>query len=554
MRPALDRRSAVIGFATVLLANLIYCSGLPAILDPEMGMDPLYIALARRPLSDILRHDPSWGPLYGLWFKPLVALWPDPIAAYLANIYALSLAVPSLVYAYVLVLTRRAVPAVLAALFLLISDLNVPLAGKVSAFALLLVLCGLAVAELLPAGAPRLAAAAIATLLAAYARPELYLAAVGLCALAVAAALRAPRQRGRTALLGSLLSPALLAVCWAVLGSPLRGAAPGGERLLAAFREHFAWNWIAWNGRPAFYLQIWQGSFGDADSVWRAVLHNPGAVARHVADNLLGTAGFLARSAFAHYPLLAPATWPSLVRAEAAAVAAAVFAALLAAALRPGSRGELARRYRHCLLPWLVIAAPGLASAVLIYPLSRYLLIPAVLLIVAAALALSVQFPGPAVTSWRRRIVAALACLAAVPRPFVLPSAYKPAGPPFKGSIHVARPMVESLTFIRGLGLSPPVRVLTFTDGIGEMLGPGFNELKVWQKGEQPLEDYIRERRIDVIVTTEAGRGSFLVDDPYWTRLQAAPETTGFVALPVPNVETVRVYVRADRLPSTPPR
>jgi hypothetical protein len=327
-------------------------------------------------------------------------------------------------------------------------------------------------------------------------------------------------------------------------------SAPAGDRLLTAFREHFAWSWIAWTGQPTFYLEIWQRTFGTADSVAQALASNPGAVARHLADNLLGTLAFLTRTAFDHYPLLAPVTWPAAVRGESAIASAAAYAALLAAALRPSVRRDMMRRYRHLLLPYAVIAAACVGSAVVIYPLARYLLVPAVLLMIAATLAVALQLPGAPRWSWRGQLVAAAVCLIAMPRPFVLPSAYVVDGSPFKGRISVARPVFETLTFIRSLGLPPPVQVLTFTDGLGEMLGPGFDEVKVWQKGEQRLEDYVRDRRIDVIVTMEAGQSSFFVDDPYWTRIQTAPEATGFVPLTVPNADNVRVYVRADRLPA----
>lgn len=544
-----DRSAAVLGLAPVVLANLAYFTGLGSILEPQMGMDPLYISLARGPVAGILTQDPAWGPLYGLWFVPLVALLGDPIAVYSANLLALSLAISSLLFVYVFLLTRRAAPAVLLALFFIVSDLNVPLAGKVSAFALLVILAGLATAEVLPPGVPRLAATTIATLLAAYARPELYPAAIGLCGLVLVTALRQRRRRGARILVWPAVCLALFGLAWAAIGSPLFTPAPGEGRLLAAFREHFAWNWIAWSGRPAYYLDIWRQAFGQAQSVGQALASNPGAVAHHLVDNLLGTITFMARRAFAHYPLLAPVTWPALVWLESAAASAVVFGALLIVAVRPLARRDMARRYGHLLVPYALIAASCLGSAVLVFPLARYLLIPAILLMIGGALAVAHLVPVAAPWSWRGRVAASAVCLIAVPRPFVLPSAYRTEEPRFRGRITVTRPLLETLALIRSLRLAPPVRVLTFTDGVGEMLGPGFLEVKVWQKGAQSLEEYVRDQRIDVIVTLETGRDSFLVDDPYWARLRAAPGEAGFVLLPAPSADPApAVYVRADRL------
>jgi len=150
-------------------------------------------------------------------------------------------------------------------------------------------------------------------------------------------------------------------------------------------------------------------------------------------------------------------------------------------------------------------------------------------------------------------VVAALVCLAAVPRPFVLPSAYEVDGSPFKGRIVVARTVSDTVEFVRLLKLPAPVHVLTVTDGIGELLGPGFKEIKAWQRGDQSLEQYIRDQGIDAIVTLEPGRVSFAVQDPFWELIQTNPAAAGFTVLPVPNQEHARVYVRSHFLEQPAP-
>jgi len=98
-RDRLDRGAVALGGVIVVAANLLYLTGLPLILDPAPDMDPLYIEMAQHPIAHILATDPSWGPLYALWFKPFVAILGDPVAAYTANIYALSIAVTGLWFA-----------------------------------------------------------------------------------------------------------------------------------------------------------------------------------------------------------------------------------------------------------------------------------------------------------------------------------------------------------------------------------------------------------------------------------------------------------------------
>jgi hypothetical protein len=106
--------------------------------------------------------------------------------------------------------------------------------------------------------------------------------------------------------------------------------------------------------------------------------------------------------------------------------------------------------------------------------------------------------------------------------------------------------MTDTIAFIRGLRLPPPVRVLTVTDGFGAMLGSGFTEVRLWQKGSQPLEDYMRGNDVGLIVNLDAGRESFAIDDPYWQRVQTSPESVGFTRLIVPGHEAIGVFVRHD--------
>ena len=543
-RDRLDRGAVALGGVIVVAANLLYLTGLPLILDPALDMDPLYIEMAQHPIAHILATDPAWGPLYALWFKPFVAILGDPVAAYTANIYALSIAVTGLIYGYVAVLTRRAAWGVAAACAFLIADLNVPLAGKVSDFALLLVLAGLTLSELVAAGSRRATVIAAGVLLAAYARPEFYPAALCLLAAALWRA-RAEVHPSRWAALAwpaALFIAMLVAAVW--IGTPLLGRAQDGSRLLAAFQEHFAWNWSQWHNRPEYFLSVWEQEFGAARSLFQAVWTNPGAAAHHFGQNLLGSIAFLAGSAFNHYPVLAPATSTAAVQTESLFTSAAILGLLGAAVVRRRWRRQLVDRYGHVLFTYAVLAAVPIASAIVIFPLARYLVVPAVLLLLMGTLAATIIVPEPEVRSWPARLALALLCVAAIPRPFVLPSAYVVGDAPFKGRITVARPIAETISFIRHLGLPQPVQVLTFTDGIGELLGPGFHEVKAWQKGERSLEEYIRANDIAVIVTLERGTDSFVVRDPYWTLIQSTPEAAGFTQMSIPGQDVARVYVR----------
>ncbi len=547
-RPLLDRRAAGIGLVIVVAANLLYLAGLPLILDPMISMEPFYIHMAQLPLSSILSTNAAWGPLYAVWLKPFVAALGDPLVAYAANLYALSAGVSILVYLDVLLLTRRAAPAAGAALFFLICDLNVPLFNKVSGFALMVVLAGLTVSELLPAGARRMTAILVGVLLASYARPELYPAALVLSLTTFWLAWKEAGASGRSVVLWPTAGLSLIAILALWTGFPALGPSQSGDRLLMAFREHFAWNWGRWHNGWSDLFSVWQQEFGSAQSLLEAFLTNPRVFVHHLTDNLLGVASFMMTTAFDHYPLLVPATCPGLVKVESLLVAMAAFGSLILVAVRPRLRRQMLDRYGHVLLPYALLAIPSLAGATLVFPQAYYLVIPGVLLMLAATLALTLIVPTRPVFSARTRVLAALACLMAVPKPFVLPSAYLVDGSPFKAHIAVVRTVTDTVAFIRCLRLAAPVHVLTFTDGIGEMLGPGFEEVKLWEKGEQPLETYLRDNDVAMIVSLKHGQEGFVGSDPYWHVLQYTPEAAGFTHVSVPDHDAVVLYVRADRL------
>jgi hypothetical protein len=136
----------------------------------------------------------------------------------------------------------------------------------------------------------------------------------------------------------------------------------------------------------------------------------------------------------------------------------------------------------------------------------------------------------------------------AVPTPFVLPTEYFDPGRSPVGNLGLTRNVTNTIELIRSLQLAKPVHVLTFTDGIGELLGVGFHEVKIWRRGERPLKEYLEDEHVDVIVTMERGRYSFLVDDPYWQVIQVDPAAAGFAPVATPHDAMARIWVRADLL------
>jgi hypothetical protein len=547
MRPAsppIDRGAALLGLGVIVLANLRYLAGLASVLDPVLEMEPYYIDMAKRRLVEVLAQNPTWGTLYAAWLRPFRLLLDDPLRVYAANVHVLSFALSVAAYVYALLATRRAAIATGAALFFLVSDFNVPLSSKVCAFALVVVLAGLALSELAGRRERRMAIAAGGVLLASYARPELYPS--GLCVWLAALWLARGHWRERGTLgwaLGG--TAAILAAAWAI-GTPIWSPRHHDARLIDAVREHFAWNWTRWTGEPGYYLTIWQREFGAADGVVGAIRANPAAVARHVAANVAGSVRVLFGATFAHYPLLAPSTSPVSVTLEMLVVAVASLWCVVTVLIRRDLRAVALRRHGDAGIVFCALAIFPLGGAAVVYPNIHYLIVPAACLLFATVFAIGVRLPSPSVTSPWRRVVLAVACLAAVPTPFVLPSEYFAGRRAPLAKLATTRDVTDAIQRIRALDLPRPTHVLTFNDGLGELLGTGFAEIKVWQRGAKSLKALIADEHVDVIVTLDPGRHSFRVDDPYWETIQLEPATTGFAPVPTPQGARARIWVREN--------
>jgi hypothetical protein len=433
-----------------------------------------------------------------------------------------------------------------ASLCFLISVWNVPLDSKVSSFALLLVVGGLAVAQAVPAGARRMSVGGLAVLVASYARPELHPAATVRVVAALWLSYREARAGDRRAVRWSIAASIAILAPYAWTGTPTSARHDGVDRLLQALQEHFAWNWNRWHDAHASALSIWRQEFGAADGPLTAVLANPRSVARHLADNTVGTLRLIGGSTFDHFPLLAPPTWPRAVTAENVFLGAVAFGAVVVTIARPEHRRALRDRYGTALFQYAVLTAVCVMAMAIVFPVPRYVTMPCVLALLTAALATSLLVPTSRRFAAGTRVAIALVCLAAVPRPFVVPSTYAVAGPPFPGRITVLRRVADTVAFVRALGLPRPVRVLSTTGGIGVLLGEGFEQVDVWGMGAQPLEAYMRTHDVGLVINLEGGRQSLAVDDPTWARLQLQPKDVGFTGVPVPGHEAVGVFVRND--------
>lgn len=539
-----DGRRLLLPLLLVLAANLRFFEGVGAVLDPSLAMDPYYLGLASLPASGILLHDPAWGPLYALWLRPFLLALGDPLTACLANLPALSIGTSGLLCVFLMGRTGRSDIAVGGALLWLLGSSNVPLNSRVGGFAWMVILAGLVAADRLASRpGPRRAMVGTGVLLAAYARPELYPAALVL----VLSGLWLAVRRADTPFRQLPVPIAALAVAGGLalgIGAPI---APGSGRLEMAFREHFAWNWHTWHPERRGIDALWSEVFGNAASLPEAAAQNPAAFLHHLAANASGTLQSLLGETFRHLPVLAPATLPRLVALENLLLTAMLFGILLGVLLQAPRRQRFLAAHGDLGFVFAILGGTSLLAGVTIYPLAHYLLPATGALFLLTALALPVAVPLPRPVSGSAALLLGLGTLLLVPRPFLLPPAALAGPVPGLTVPVVARPVTDTVRFLRSLDVPRPTVVLTVQDGLGALLGEGFDEVRLWQKGATPLADYLRSERIDLVVNFDRGRDTFGIDDPAWPEFQTFPERQGFTRLPVPGHEAVRVYRRIEQ-------
>ena len=279
--------------AACLAALALACAAQLAHLERVLDLAPWDEADYLRAGLGLLSHglpDPEWGPLYALWYFALSPLAADPVALYELS-YRLLVVLPALaLYACARRLGAPAGPALCGALLFAVS-MAPHVLPRPTLLALLLVLASLAAAARLRSSEAACATLGLALLLASWARPELFVAFLGVSAVLLvllARRLLRPAGRARALLLGAAYGALALGLA-ALLGNPFGNTS---NRRLFAFCQHFALGEVQ---RAALALDPWgqceevmRRSFGEVHSVGEAARRNPDAFRAHLKIDRAG--------------------------------------------------------------------------------------------------------------------------------------------------------------------------------------------------------------------------------------------------------------------------
>jgi hypothetical protein len=393
---------------------------------------------------------------------------------------------------------------------------------KVSHFALLMMLLVLVITSHLQSSLVATLVATNGALLISYTRPEYFLTFLLLSLLLVTRLAFEYRQFEKfdqitfVKLALGVIFAILLFLCF---GSPL-----GGDRSIWAFQQHFAVNWVSWTDNrelnpwfDAYY--IFSLNFGDAKSIWQALMNNPGAFLKHLSYN-------------AYYLVTALSdVWFSPLFFAKDTVSKTV-AVLLVISLSVLYRARIYHnifKYKWFLILSSFYLLSALVSVILIYPRVHYLLIPGVLIAIIAVILLteSVLEKPPVIT---QLLSYTLALLVFTPLGFT-------SSPPMKDWGTQTHANLEVIRFMSSLNIQKPIKMLEIQGGYCYYLSNNCQWVTVFEK-DVNFKQFLANKQINMIVVTAAlNSDTKFRDDQEWRSFLKDFQNFGFTALVIPKTK-----------------
>jgi|GEM_PF-2967032 len=339
----------------------------------------------------------AWGPMYAAWYYFLHFFQSHPLYLYLLNFQVLTVLPGVLLFIYWTRIGIRPLIAAIISMFYMASHINFHSWPKISLYTTSILIFTFILATYFKRAYDKVIIIAGGTLIASYMRPELYLAFIVLfLAILIMTVYQLVKkqkiERVSWALAGLLILG--IAGLQKVLGNPLFSFE--GGRAIAAFAQHYAYNYSIWNDlRPDRWQlhgeQIFVADFGRNFDSYSAYKANPEAFMRHVHSNFIN---YLANLWKFYTDLLLPESMFHLSAVLRTIVLLIPVAAI--AVFRKFSFGQWWQHMKGRWLEWLLLAiviGPTFISVILIFPREHYMVMQ-VMFLMTLILSVSYGFTG----------------------------------------------------------------------------------------------------------------------------------------------------------------
>lgn len=486
--------------------------------------------------SHFLKHiNKEWGPAYGAWYQVGFVFFRDFLQLYFLNQAVLAILVPLCFYLLLVRVGVNARISLLLSIGWLCASFHLPMWPKVSHFCVLMVMGGLLMASRTKLPFLQWLWIAFGTMLAAFARPELYLTFVALLVIAIGSyVITRPVMRGRPILAFAFMLGVGLFFHLKV-GIPLLNEGRSGM----AFAQHFAYNIVQQQNLPFDFWIVWpevcREYFGQATSFSGAWKTNQPAVMVHIQSNIKAWFQLLA-----HRP--AEAVFPSLLWRTSVVLQQLLLVLLLVygyLSVRRKAPASLPPTTWRILLVFLLLAFPAGIASLLIYPREHYFLLqlPFYLYIIA------LPFTG---ISFRGRKLGLILLVLILLTPLLAPTAKKFSY--FHLWHHTyGTPNNQAYRKLNTLKDSERLVIMDNEGGMAKLIKGA-----VWVRGfEKDLQrgfyDFLAEKDPDVIYVTPAlNRDKRYMLDGQWMIFSQGPQNFGYKRVPLPPSDNFYLLVRDE--------
>lgn len=339
----------------------------------------------------------GWGPMYAAWYYFLHQFQSHPLYLYYLNFQVLTVLPGFLLFVYWVRLGIRPMVAAVAGMFFMASFISFHSWPKISLFTTCILIGAFIMGTFARNYFEKLCWIAGGVLIASYMRPELYLAFVVLLLALVIYLIvllvrkNAPDKWGWMLFSGLIVG--MLGLSWK-LGNPLFSME--GARAIAAFGQHYAYNYALWNDlRPDRWQlhgeQIFVADFGRNFDFFSAYKANPEAFMRHVGSNV---SNYFFNLLKFYTDLLLPESIFKLGVWSRTFALTSILGILIA--LKKFSPYLWWAQIKEQWLEWLllvIVIGPTFISVVLIFPREHYMVMQTLLLL-TAILTFSYGFTG----------------------------------------------------------------------------------------------------------------------------------------------------------------
>lgn len=339
----------------------------------------------------------AWGPMYAAWYYFLHFFQKHPLQLYLFNFQVLTMLPGVLFFIYWTRIGIRPLIAAIVSMFYIASAINFHSWPKISLYTTSILIFTFIVSTYFQRKLDKVIVVAGGTLIASYMRPELYLAFVVLFLIIFISILVQLVKKSSihkiTWSLGSILLIGIVGL-QKVLGNPLFSFE--GGRAIAAFAQHYAYNYSIWNHlRPDRWQlhgqEIFEADFGKNYDSYSAYKANPVAFMKHIHSNFIN---YLLNIWKFYTDLLLPESMFKINALWRTILLAIPFAGIVL--FQKINFKQWWNTMKSKWIEWLlllIVIGPTFLSVILIFPREHYMVMQ-VLLIMTLILSLSYGFIG----------------------------------------------------------------------------------------------------------------------------------------------------------------